>query len=486
MPLTVLRNGLVFDGTGRTPVVGSVLIDGARIAGLDMAAADAAVIDCTGLAIAPGFFDLHSHSDLQVLEGEERREKSNQGVTRELVGNCGFSPYPCGEGDHYRAFAEGILAPVNPAGFQSAQDYMDAAARCSTRVAVHSLAGHGTIRTALFAGRQDALSAAEMDRMEGVLDDALAAGAAGFSTGLMYAPGSAAPFDELLRLCRVTARRDALYTTHMRSYSDGLVESVEEQIELARRAGCRLQISHLQAVGQKNWDKQRRALDVIEAADIDVEFDIYPYQAGSTVLTQLLPQWALEGGRAAMLRRLRDGGERRRIAVETAQGLAQRWSDVFVLGRHLDDHARGRGVEPVEAALDLILEHDGAVTMISFNQSEANLRELLTHPLCSVISDGFYSAGQPHPRLYGTFPFLLGEIVRERKWMKLEEAIHKITAKPAARLGLGDAGVIRAGAIADLTVFDPATVAGAASYEQPKTEPVGIRAVFRGGRRGPG
>ncbi|MEZ5351789.1 MAG: amidohydrolase family protein [Bryobacteraceae bacterium] len=484
MSLRLLDNGLIFDGLGDAPYTGSVLMVDGRIAaaGPHILAPAAERVDCKGLAIAPGFVDLHSHSDLQVLE--DREEKSNQGVTRELVGNCGFSPYPCGAAEPYRAFAEGILAPSDPAGFASAADYLEAARQRSTRIAVHSLAGHGTLRTALFAGRQDALSAVEMDRMAGALDDSLAGGAAGFSTGLMYAPGSAAPFEELLRLCTVTARRGALYTTHMRSYSNGLVESVEEQIELARRAGCRLQISHLQAVGQKNWDKQRIALDRIEEArveGVDVEFDIYPYQAGSTVLTQLLPQWSLEGGRSTMLARLRDGGERASIAREAEQMLAQRWCDVFVQGRHLEDHGRARGVEPVQAAIDLILEHEGAVTMISFNQSEENLRQLLTHPLCNVISDGFYVDGEPHPRLYGTFPFLLGGIVRERRWMRLEEAIHKITAQPAARLGLANGGTIRPGATADVTVFDPATVAGPATYDQPRVGPRGIVAVYRGG-----
>ncbi|MEZ5400141.1 MAG: amidohydrolase family protein [Bryobacteraceae bacterium] len=488
MRRTLIRGGTIFDGTGGAPRDGDVLLEGERIAAVGTVGAvpEAEVLPCHGLAVAPGFIDLHSHSDLQVLE--DRTEKSNQGVTREVVGNCGFSPYPCGDGAHYRGFAEGILAPSAPAGFASAAEYLAAAAERSHHVAVHSLIGHGTLRTALFAGRQDRLTAAELDRAAGVLDEALASGAAGFSTGLMYAPGSAAPFEELVTLCRVTARRGGLYATHMRSYSFGLVESVDEQIRLAREAGCRLQISHLQAVGAKNWDKQRVALDRIEAAradGVDVEFDIYPYQAGSTVLTQLLPQWALDGGREALLGRLR-GGDRWEIARETEAGLAQQWTDILVLGRSLADHAAERGVEPVQAAIDLILEHEGRVTMISFNQSADNLRELLTHPLCSVISDGFYVDGQPHPRLYGTFPFLLGGVARERGWMGLAAAVHKITAKPAARLGLQDAGTIRAGAVADVTIFDPAAVQGPATYEKPDQAPVGIRAVYRSGVRLPG
>ena len=314
--------------------------------------------------------------------------------------------------------------------------------------------------------------------------------------GLMYAPGSSAPFDELARLCRRVARTGKLYATHMRSYSFELLEAVEEQLELARETGCRLQISHLQAVGRVNWDKQRRALDLLESArerdGVDVEFDIYPYQAGSTVLTQFMPQWALDGGTAALLRRLSDAGDRRRIAEEAVAGMAQQWSDVFIasvdstvnqalVGLHLEEIGRRRGVDPVDAAIQLIVDEQGAVNIVSFNQSEENLRGLLTHPLCSVISDGFYVKGRPHPRLHGTFPFLLGEISRTRGWMPLEQAIHKITMKPATRLGLGDRGRLASGMQADITVFDPRRIAGPATYERPEQAPCGLIAVYREG-----
>jgi dihydroorotase/N-acyl-D-amino-acid deacylase len=282
----------------------------------------------------------------------------------------------------------------------------------------------------------------------------------------------------------------------MRSYSFELLESVEEQLALARATGCRLQISHLQAVGQANWDKQRRALDAIEAAareGINVEFDIYPYRAGSTVMTQLLPQWALEGGTDRMISRLRDTTERRRIAEEAVSSMAQRWRDIFVtsvrsglnqrlVGQHLDEIAARLGVDPIDAAIDLIIQEEGAVNIVSFNQSEENLRELLTHPLCSVISDGFYVNGRPHPRLHGTFPFLLGQIARDEKWMPLESAIHKITEKPAARLGLRDRGRIATGLRADLVVFDPAVISSPATYENPEQDPVGVVAVYRATR----
>jgi dihydroorotase/N-acyl-D-amino-acid deacylase len=249
-------------------------------------------------------------------------------------------------------------------------------------------------------------------------------------------------------------------------------------------------------VGRANWDKQRRVLDRIEATrrdGIDVEFDIYPYLAGSTVMTQLLPQWALEGGTARLVERLGDPGERRRIAAGTRAQVANQWSDIVItavqssanqdlVGSTIEAAAQGRSADPVETIMDLVAEENGAVNIVSFNQSDGNLRELLTHPLCSVISDGFYVKGRPHPRLYGTFPHLLGEMCRERRWMPLAEAIHKITAKPAARLHMDDRGVLRPGAIADVTVFDPGTIAGLATYESPEQAPRGVSLVFREGR----
>jgi dihydroorotase/N-acyl-D-amino-acid deacylase len=332
--------------------------------------------------------------------------------------------------------------------------------------------------------------------MDGLLDDALAAGAVGFSTGLMYAPGSSAPFSELERLCRTVARRGRIYTSHIRSYAADLLPAIDEQIELARRTGCRLQISHLQAVGAANWPLHARALETIEHAQaegIDIAFDCYPYVAGSTVLTQLLPQWSLDGGNEAMLARLSDGPERRKIAAEVLASFAWRWTDIFIsavssrsnqsaVGHNLQEIGDTRSREPVDAMMDLLIEERGSVNMLCFNQSEENLRLSLAHPLAIVISDGFYVKGRPHPRLYGTFPLLLGTMSRKRGWLTLEEAIHKITKRPADRFQIPERGVIAPGAYADITIFSAAEVDSPATYEHPERAPVGIHQVFRNGR----
>lgn len=473
-----LTNATIVDGTGRDPFTGDLTVEGSKIT----EGAAAVVIDCAGFAIAPGFIDAHSHSDLQSVEG--RREKLLQGVTSEVVGNCGFSAFPCREEAlAIREFANGIFRGGDDWGWRSARDYLDALGPAATSVS--SLVGHGTLRIAC---------SGDVDRMEGVLDEALGEGACGFSTGLMYAPGSFAPKAELLRLCAVTARKGRIYATHIRDYSGGLVEAVDEQIDLARRSGCRLQISHFQAVGQRFWPQQQIALDHIERAraeSIDIAFDCYPYVAGSTVLTQLLPQWTLEGGIGALLDRL-SGPLRDRIIDETDRGLAQTWADIYIaavahdgaglVGRNLVQIADERGCPPAQAAVDLLIEQDGAVNILEFNQSEANLRQTLTHPLSMVISDGFYVKGRPHPRLHGTFPTLLGEYVRTRGWLSLAEAVRKITSAPAERFGMRDRGRLAPGYKADLVIFDPGRIGSPATYSDPEQRPEGVTAVFRAGK----
>jgi dihydroorotase/N-acyl-D-amino-acid deacylase len=498
----LFTNGRMVDGTGSPARPAELLIDGARISGIapSIDASSAQTVDCTGLVIAPGFIDAHSHSDLQILENLP--DKTRQGVTSEVVGNCGFSAFPCGPyAAELREFANGIFCGDDTWGWPTAADYLAEIQRRAKLASAFPLTGHGSLRIAHAGLQQGPLESSLVDRMAAALDESLSGPNAsdrsiGFSTGLMYAPGSSAPFDELVRLCSVVARRDAIYCTHMRSYAWQLLEAIDEQLDLARSAGCRLQISHLQTVGRENWPKQEQAFERIEAArhsGLDVEFDIYPYLAGSTVLTQLLPQAALDGGIEALLARLTNPVERRAIANETEASIERTWSDVLIsglqtpanqalVGLTIAEIAAQRAVEPIDAVIDLLIEEQAAVQMISFNQSEPNLRALLTHPLCTVISDGFYVKGRPHPRLYGTFPALLGRYCRELKWFTLEEAVHKITGKPARRFGLGGRGLLEPGAFADITVFNPETVGSPATYSHPDQPPTGIACVLREGR----
>ena len=491
----LFSNGMLIDGSGSPPFQADLLVRGNRIAEIAprLAARHAVRIECAGLTLAPGFIDSHTHSDLQVVEG--RTEKLRQGVTTEVVGNCGFSAYPPARNPaELRSFANGIFCGDASWGWPSTDAYLRAI-EASRTANVASLVGHGSLRIAVAGSRQGTLTESELLSMESLLAEALSAGAIGFSTGLMYAPGSSAPTDELQRLCNVTAKHGGIYTSHIRSYFSGLVEAVEEQIELARRSGGRLQISHLQAVGASNWHLQSRAIHAIEQAraeGIDVEFDCYPYVAGSSVLTQVLPQSSLDGGVPALLSRLRDPAQRRAIREETLRSIPWRWSDIHMssvgsernvdlIGKTLDEIGIDRRREPVDAMLDLLLEEEGDATMLCFNQSTENLRASLTHPCSTIISDGFYVKGRPHPRLNGTFPLLLGTISRERGWLSISEAVHKITGKPAARYGLKDRGLLRPGYYADIVGMRAAEVDSPATYELPELEPRGIEFVYRNG-----
>lgn len=495
---TVLTGGTIVDGTGAAPAPGEVVIIGDRIVSvgsldssgpISTAHPEYDVIDCAGCIIAPGFIDVHSHSDLQVLKN--RTEKLLQGVTTEVVGNCGFSAYPLPENPQVlREFANGIFCGDNTWGWNSAADYLARASESKTTT-VASLVGHGSLRIKVAGNTSRALTGRELDTMSGLLDEAMQEGAVGFSSGLMYAPGSSASPEELTALGRIVARRGGVYGTHMRNYSETLVEAVKEQISIAQASGCRLQISHLQA-SQDSWPLQQYAIAAIERAStrgVDVAFDAYPYLAGCTVLTQVLAQTALDGGISQLLSRLTDPVQREsiRIGIKTEA----RWDGVVItsaannpdslVGRSIQEIADERGNDPGSVVMDILLEQEANVMIVEHTQSIENLHALLTHPLAMVITDGIYTNGRSHPRLYGTFPLLLGEIVLERRWLSLEEAVHKVTGKPAAAFQLHDRGRVAIGYIADLTVFDPKTVRSDATYETPAIAPAGIKAVLRNG-----
>jgi len=492
----LLKNGSVIDGSGAPAVVSDLLIEDGRIRELGQfqRLADTIEIDCSGLVVAPGFIDVHSHSDLQVLEG--RREKLLQGVTTEIVGNCGFSAFPAAaDRSSLNEFAGGIFCADSGWGWSSAKEYLSAAHNSSTAT-VHSLVGHGSLRIAEVGLRQGPVEEEHLVAMEETLAACLSEGAVGFSTGLMYAPGSSAPASELERLCRVVARQDKVYATHMRSYFGDILDSIAEQLGLARRTGCRLQISHLLIAGRKNWHLQAPVIETIEAAHasgIDLSFDCYPYVAGSTVLTQTLPQWCLEGGVDALLARLEDSATRARIAAEAIDSMVWSWNDIFIsavasqanaqwIGMDLASIAEAEERPPIDVMLDLLIAERAQVNMISFNQSEENLRQTLCHPLAMIISDGFYVKGRPHPRLHGTFPTFLGKFVRDQKLMSLPEAIRKITTAPAQRFGLKDRGRIVKGYKADITVFDADKIDSDASYDSPEVAPKGLHLVLREGK----
>lgn len=508
----VIRNGTVLDGTGNAPRQVDLGLRGDRIAwmeaGADLPPAHA-VLDATGKFVSPGFIDIHSHSDHMLLLHPEGESKIAQGVTTEVCGNCGFSPgpllHPTALAQAEASLARHALRPE----WRTQGEFLERMASAPRGVNFASLVGHGNLRASAMGYENRAPTAAELDRMRGLLADELDAGAFGYSSGLIYPPGCYSVVEELAALGEVLARYGAFYATHMRSESVALVEAVEEALAVGRRGGCAVQISHHKACGRSNWGKVATTLGMIDQAraeGVDVSADQYPYLATSTGLGTVLPRWAHEGGAAATVARLRDPAIRPTLleAVREAARTgyyadAGGWTQMLIAGVRTPDNrwVEGRmvpevagrlGVEPEEAILWLLDEEELGVSIVHFTLSEADVELVMSHPLTMIGSDGNavpvtgpHVTGKPHPRGFGTFPRILGHYVRERGLLSWETAVHKMTGMPAARLGLADRGVLRQGAFADVVVFDPVTVSDQATYTEPHQTPTGIEHVFVNG-----
>jgi N-acyl-D-amino-acid deacylase len=507
----LVRGGTVIDGTGAAGRRADVAIDGDRVAAIAPALSGEAarVIDATDLAVAPGFIDAHSHSDLFYFACPSAESKIRQGVTTEVVGMCSFSQAPLrpGQEDTVRGWAGGIGATLD-LGWQTFAQYLEALAAVRPAVNVAHFVGHGALRIAAMGFENRPAGADDLRAMERLLGEAMDAGAFGFSTGLVYAPSAYASTDELIALARGMRARDGLYFSHIRGESAMLLDSIAEAIRIGDEAGVGVEISHVKASGKNNWPKIDAALRMIEdarARGVDVLGDVYPYNAGSTKLDNLMPAWAHDGGVAKLLERLADRATRRKIAEECLID-GERWrtvsqgeigfDQVFVAtcarreieGLSLAQIARQSGSAPVDTLMNLLLEQRCTVGMVSFSQSLENVAKVLAHPSLMIGSDSIplYEGdgdrpGKPHPRTYGTFPRVLGEYARDRGLMSVETAVHKMTGMPAARMGFEDRGVLREGLAADVTIFDPATVKDESSFPDPHRYPRGIPYVIVNG-----
>jgi len=484
----ILRGGLVFDGSGAAGRVADVAVQDGRIAAIAGRIGEAAreEIAAHGLAVAPGFIDIHSHGDGSLFEDPRVESVIRQGVTTMVVGQDGSSRVPARTGEtSFLPFFQRVEA-------------LPSAVNLATMV------GLGTVRRVVVGLDNRPATAAELARMTELVEAALASGACGASTGLEYTPGAFASLDELVALCRPLAARRLPYATHMRNEDDQLLEAIEESIAIARGAGCPLQLSHLKTGGPRNWHKIDAVFERIAAArrtGLDLTFDRYPYIAWATGLTTRFPVWARDGGTEAFLRRIDDGATGGRVRAETLADVEQvgGWDKILItdvtaagdrdaVGKRLDAWARDRNLEPYAAAVALLRSNQGSVGTVVFAMNESNCERFLAHPQAMVCSDGGAYAvagpartGHPHPRGLGTFPRVLGHYARERKVLTLAQAVHKMTGMPAARLRLADRGKVAVGAAADLVMFDPATVSDQATFEQPFQYPRGIPTVLVNG-----
>ncbi len=490
----VIRGGAVFDGSlAATGIEADVALDGGRVVAIGRRLAEQGKleVEAKGLAVSPGFIDVHSHGDNTLFADPNAESMIRQGVTTVVVGQDGSSRGPRTTSDE-------------DSDSESLRAFFDSVDQLPPAVNVASMVGLGTVRGAVMGNENRPATAAELERMVALVERSLVDGACGASSGLEYTPGAFAPLDELIALSKPLARRRLPYSTHMRNEDDTLIESIDESIAVARGAGCPLQIAHLKTQGPRNWPKLDTVFARVAAAraeGVDAAFDRYPYLAYQTGLSNLFPVWARDGKPEDFLRRIDETATAARIRTyaEEKAALIGGWHNVQIAsvsaatdkpaeGMRLDDVATARGLPPYETAVALLKANGGSVGMLGFAMSEENLERILAHPLAMVCSDGGSFAvsgparrGHPHPRGVGTFARVLARYVRERKALSLGAAIHKMSALSAQRLRLAGRGMLRVGSAGDVVVFDPATVADRATFADPFQYAVGITAVFVNG-----
>ncbi len=461
-----IRNVRVLDGTGGPAVEGDVEVTAGRVSALLPATASGAAIeiDGTGKVLAPGFVDVHTHDDGAFLRHPDLGFKLAQGCTSLVIGNCGFSAAPAVPGEADPSKLLGVTA-----SWSDLAGYADAVSRARPALNAMALVGHNTVRRLVMGLERREPTAAELEVMRAHVRSAMAQGACGFSTGLIYEPGRYSRTDEIVALAREAAPFEGLYATHMRNEGDRLLEAVREATEIGAAAGTAVQISHHKAAGRPNWGKVADSLALVDeanAAGADITLDVYPYTAGSGPMAQYFNLDRLDHALAEVIR----------FAACPAMRELE--------GRMAVDVAAEWGVDVTEVIRRVLTAPRGAETIcIQFIIDEADIETNLRHPRMMVGSDGIPDLrGRPHPRLYGTFPRVLGHYVRDRGVIGLEEAVRRMTSLCCDRFGLVDRGRVGEGLWADLVVFDPATVLDRATYDEPHQEPVGIDAVIVNGQ----
>lgn len=497
------QNARVLDGSGKGVFTGHVLIADGRIrrVGDEPAGADRE-LDLDGAYLSPGFIDMHAHSDLRLLHTPGAEEKLTQGITTEVLGQDGVSvaPVPADLKSEWATRIQSLDGTLDREWpWETVGDYLTALEAADPAVNAAYYAPHGNLRS-LAAGFEDReLTEAEVETVQAKLRTAIDDGAFGMSKGMIYPPSSYGRDSELEALAETLADRDSFMISHVWNETDYVVESIDRYLDICQRGGCHAHVSHLKVGGQQNWGKSEAVLDLFdeaEAADHRVSFDQYPYTAGSTMLTALLPPWARRDDSEDILERLRDDETVARIADdidssgkwENLAKAAGTWDNILITstasgnyqGETVADIADTRGLEPVQAMCELLVEEDLDVTMADFIMSEGDIERFLADPRGTFCTDGIFG-GKPHPRAIGAFGRILERYVREREVLSVERMAHKAAGHPADILGLQDRGYVKEGYVADLVVFDPSDVSANATYEDPYQLTDGMEYVLVGG-----
>ncbi len=494
----LIKSVWIYDGTGTRPFLSDIYLEQGKIKkiekGINIDTNEK--IDGKEMALSPGFINVHSHSDLIALTDKKMEHVIRQGITTELVGQDGSSVAPVtDEIVHELANNMAPLAGVvdKPYWWRSMGDYLKEIKKANPPVKIESLIGHGTVRMCVMGNENRKPTVGELDSMKEIVTNSMIEGAKGLSLGLIYPPGSYAETGELIEICKVVAEYDGIMMVHMRNEQDKILESLEEMIQIAKESRVRVHISHLKALGPKNWGKVREALSKIEELNkkgMEMNFGQYPYEAACTGLKVVVPTWAYEGGEDAFQKRLKDEEVYQKILegvnhnIETRGGAdkiliatVRTEENSWMSGKDLQFIAKELKLPPGETAL-LLLQNEGpSVLAVYFSISLDDVAFIMRSPLQTICTDGIVGS-HPHPRTYGSFPRVLGKYVRELKLMSLEEAIRRMTLEPARRLRLWDRGLIREEMCADLVLFNPETISDKNTYLEPKVFPEGIHSVW--------
>lgn len=509
----IIKNAKVYDGSGAPWYFADIAVKNGIISGTGKlnTSLGSQTIDAEGRAVAPGFVDPHTHSDCNCATVPDADAKIVQGVTTEVTGNCGLSLTPVTPErvgllrDYLKPFIPKEAMPSFE--WTRAGELMDIVDRNGYATDLAFLSGHGTVRIAVMGFDDRQPSGEELERMKELFAGEMEDGCVGFSTGLIYPPGCFTEAPEIIEFCRVAARYGGVYATHMRGESAEILKSVREAIDAAEEGGCRLQISHHKIIHDYEGlsVETLRMMEDARTRGVDAACDVYPYTAGSTLISVVLPTWAREGGVEKMLSRLENSGEREKIKNDFLREIpgwdnfiksatykkiliSSSVKDKSLEGKTIQDVADERGIEAADAILDIMLSERAEVTIVIDSQSDSDNRRILSHDLSMIGSDSLATAhtgklayGKPHPRCFGTFPRVLGHFSRDQKLFPLEKAVSKMTGLPAQRFGLTDRGMIKAGLVADFVIFDPTTVSGSADYVNPRQAPAGIHYVIKNG-----
>jgi N-acyl-D-amino-acid deacylase len=478
----ILRGGRVIDGTGNPWFHGDVAIKNGYIVSVGRIREDANIIlDVDGLVVSPGFIDVHSHSDLFLLENPFAEAKVMQGVTTEILGQDGLGEAPIRESvvEEWRKYLSGLNGdPDINWNWRSFGEYLNVLEKAETSINVASLVGHGNLRLLAMGMDNRAPTPEELDEMKDLLKESIMEGALGLSTGLIYSPCVYANSAELTELCCVVNELRGVFVVHMRNEGNFLLESIDEVVSIGRVSRVPIHISHFKAGGEANWGKSKDSLRMLEEAradGIDVTFDQYPYTAGSTFLSSFLSPWVHEG----VVDKMRlEGGRTTNWDRLLVTSISSDANSEFE-GLSMSAIAKARGQTEVEALIDIISEEKNAVTMASFTMDEGDVKRIMRHPLGMACTDGIL-LGKPHPRAYGSMPRILGRYVREGT-LTLEQAVRRMTSLPAQRFKFEKRGILKPDFHADITVFNAETVIDTATYQDSRKYPKGILHVIVNG-----